>query len=428
MCVSLYISGHPLVLKMPAPVSKRWNVVDYNCDMTFWETMKAKRVCTNINLTQTLTGAGTILSGSVVFKLPSRGWTRTMEDRPSVVLIHPQRFARTRHTKKGPVKFCPTRQSMTTLAPNTVVQAPPTLTWPTTQTPNTLVPEQTLLGGKFDVSALLLGQGSYGVVMAGFQRPDCQPVAINFFSADGDRHMTMLAALREWVKMQECQGHPNILKSKGFFMSAEPFLAAIVMDRADMSLRRFLESNYAACEACMQPNVIIKQMYAGLCYIHSKGVVHRDVKPGNILIAGLSTFEPPTVFMADFGLAASCRTASSDPRMAQTTYYRAPEVWLGGPCDTLGDMWSAVCVLCECVGWRVAESEQFHMSPVFKAADDIGVCNHICHLLGPSPPRWPVKCVRKPVTCFRAAKRWDLRLRNAQRMLFFFVPLPPIRV
>jgi streptogramin lyase len=80
---------------------------------------------------------------------------------------------------------------------------------------------------------------------------------------------------------------------------------------------------------------------------HAKGLVHRDVKPANILVASEPAADPPEhVYLSDFGLT----TLSSDPGggpFSGTADYAAPELVTGGPVDGRTDVYALGCVLYE---------------------------------------------------------------------------------
>lgn len=97
--------------------------------------------------------------------------------------------------------------------------------------------------------------------------------------------------------------------------------------------------------------VFVRLWSSGLKYLHSAGILHRDIKPGNLLVNSNCLLK-----ICDFGLA---RVEEPDPsrHMTQevvTQYYRAPEVLMG--CRHYGsaiDVWSVGCIFAELLGRRI---------------------------------------------------------------------------
>jgi len=100
------------------------------------------------------------------------------------------------------------------------------------------------------------------------------------------------------------------------------------------------------------------QLARGLAHAHRAGVVHRDVKPSNVLVASSTPAsgrrDAPVlpVVLADFGIAASDPTQRPDDRA--TASYQSPEQALGGPIGPASDMYSLGLVLLECLTGRRA--------------------------------------------------------------------------
>ncbi|TBU02120.1 serine/threonine kinase [Hamiltosporidium magnivora] len=113
----------------------------------------------------------------------------------------------------------------------------------------------------------------------------------------------------------------------------------------------------------------------GLFACHSKFILHRDIKPNNILITVTGI-----VKLADFGLSRSISTQSMTPQ-AITRWYRPPELLLGSKLYSFGvDMWSFGCVF----------AELFLRTPYFPGDDDIKQLDTIFKALGtPSEKDWP---------------------------------------
>src|SRR5918911_1283264 len=87
---------------------------------------------------------------------------------------------------------------------------------------------------------------------------------------------------------------------------------------------------------------IVAQVAAGLDALHAAGLVHRDVKPANVLLAG------EHVYLTDFGLS---RLQASDARFTEsgawvgTVDYMSPEHLRGEPCDARSDVYALGCLL-----------------------------------------------------------------------------------
>lgn len=93
---------------------------------------------------------------------------------------------------------------------------------------------------------------------------------------------------------------------------------------------------------------IVGQVADGLAHAHEHGILHRDVKPSNILLTPADF-----VYLVDFGIAH--RTDGSDPGLTATGMtigtwaYLAPERFDAGPVDERSDVYSLACVLAECL-------------------------------------------------------------------------------
>lgn len=112
------------------------------------------------------------------------------------------------------------------------------------------------------------------------------------------------------------------------------------------------------------------QVLRGLKYLHSANVLHRDLKPGNLLVNATTC----QLKICDFGLA---RTSSQlMTEYVVTRWYRAPELLLS--CDNYGtsiDVWSVGCILAEILGRK----------PIFPGTDTLTQLKLIVSVLGTQP-------------------------------------------
>ncbi|XP_044595272.1 eukaryotic translation initiation factor 2-alpha kinase 1-like isoform X2 [Cotesia glomerata] len=120
----------------------------------------------------------------------------------------------------------------------------------------------------------------------------------------------------------------------------------IQMALCEETLRKWLDKRNNANETSPEPiiNEIYKQILMGLQYIHSRGIVHHDIKPGNIFI---STSKKLQIQIGDFGLA--CLSKETDGhKPVGTEMYAAPEQ-LNGSCDSKSDLYSFGIILVELI-------------------------------------------------------------------------------
>ena len=91
---------------------------------------------------------------------------------------------------------------------------------------------------------------------------------------------------------------------------------------------------------------IVAQVAAALDAAHRAGLVHRDVKPSNVLLAAPAPGRPDFALLADFGIAAAAGSGGDDGADG-TVEYLAPERLLGAPADHRADVYALTCVLYE---------------------------------------------------------------------------------
>ncbi len=121
---------------------------------------------------------------------------------------------------------------------------------------------------------------------------------------------------------------------------------------------------------------IATQCAQALDAAHAKGLIHRDVKPANILVAGSPGVED-RFFLSDFGITKRLTSSGAITRTGEflgTIDYIAPEQILGQPVDGRTDVYSLGCVLFECLTGK----------PPFERENDVAI---VYAHLGDAPPR-----------------------------------------
>jgi DNA-binding SARP family transcriptional activator/tRNA A-37 threonylcarbamoyl transferase component Bud32 len=168
--------------------------------------------------------------------------------------------------------------------------------------------------------------------------------------------------------------HPNVIPIyEAGASGGDLFIAMRYVEGTD--LRTLLHESGALEPA--RALAIVRQVAAALDAAHEQGLVHRDVKPGNVLLARQRGSEAGEhVYLSDFGLtkrSASDSGLTGTGQFVGTLDYAAPEQFKGGAPDARTDVYSLGCVLFECLTGR----------PPFTSENDAGLM--YAHLQEPPP-------------------------------------------
>ncbi|BGP25090.1 mitogen activated protein kinase 2 [Rhodotorula toruloides] len=222
-----------------------------------------------------------------------------------------------------------------------------------------------------------LGQGAYGVVCSARNKLTGDQVAIKKVTKVFQKKILTKRALREIKLLHHFRGHKNITCLYDLDLVDPTNFDSIYLyeECMEADLHAIIRSGQPLSDAHFQS--FIYQTLCGLKYIHSAHVLHRDLKPGNLLVNADCELK-----ICDFGLArgfdqdASKADGQQQGFMTEyvaTRWYRAPEIMLSfANYTTAIDIWSVGCVLAELLGGR----------PIFKGKDYIDQLNIVLHFLG----------------------------------------------
>jgi len=198
--------------------------------------------------------------------------------------------------------------------------------------------------GRFEISSVL-GQGAMGVVYLAHDPDIDRPVAIKTIhpeAARGESGAEIEARFLKEAKLAGRLQHPSIVTV--FDVGRDKDLYFIAMEYVDgKPLTRYLGGEELSLAAKV---AIIRQAAEALAHAHERDVVHRDVKPGNILIG-----KDGRVKVTDFGIGKFTSATTSDMtrtgQMIGSPAYMSPEQIRGEKIDGRSDLFSLGVVLYE---------------------------------------------------------------------------------
>ncbi|KAI6219804.1 Non-specific serine/threonine protein kinase [Aphelenchoides fujianensis] len=162
-----------------------------------------------------------------------------------------------------------------------------------------------------------IGQGSFGTV---YKAQYFGPVAVKKLNISNPGP-ELLAAFKNEVTVLKKARHGNVLNFVGVIR--EPEFAIVTQWCQGSSLYRHIHVNEPRVEFDMHTILeICKQVAQGMCYLHSKNVIHRDLKSNNIFLA-----EGTTVKIGDFGLA-TVKTRASEDNIFQNPNPTGSILWM----------------------------------------------------------------------------------------------------
>ncbi|XP_076008000.1 uncharacterized protein LOC143001983 [Genypterus blacodes] len=187
----------------------------------------------------------------------------------------------------------------------------------------------------------LLREGVFGTVFSYSIEGTKENVAVKMLKKWG---LFRKSAEREIHVMQRiCVLDPdecNIVRFIEYFITTQRI--CLVFEMLDMSLFSFINDRHLSL-SLTEIQVVIKQVLVALTAIRSKGIVHQDIRPHNIMLVDHEK-EPFRVKLIDFGNACHYSKMQTG-NLIQAVAYRAPEVSLGLPLTKAVDMWSLGCVM-----------------------------------------------------------------------------------
>mmetsp|Transcript_21929 Transcript_21929/g.36329 ORF Transcript_21929/g.36329 Transcript_21929/m.36329 type:complete len:353 (+) Transcript_21929:170-1228(+) len=265
-------------------------------------------------------------------------------------------------------------------------------------------------GNRFDVDERYqlvkpLGHGAYGVVCAAKDDKSGENLAIKKVVKAFDDPTDAKRTLRE-IRLLSHLNHENVIKLKDIMKpeSREFFDDVyLVVELMDTDLHQIIKSPQPLTDDHCQ--YFLYQILRAIKYIHSAHVLHRDLKPGNLLVNKNCELK-----VCDFGLARVSDPDEDNGDMTQyvvTRWYRAPELILRGEYTKAIDMWSVGCIFAELLGRK----------PLFPGRDYIHQLELITKVLG-SPSDEELKSINGSEKAVRYLQALPKRPKQSLAKMF----------
>uniref|UniRef100_A0A8C7RF54 cyclin-dependent kinase n=1 Tax=Oncorhynchus mykiss TaxID=8022 RepID=A0A8C7RF54_ONCMY len=233
-----------------------------------------------------------------------------------------------------------------------------------------------------------IGEGTYGVVYKAKNKVTGETVALKKIRLDTETEGVPSTAIREISLLKELS-HPNIVKLCDVIHTENKLY--LVFEFLHQDLKKFMDSSVSGISLPLVKSYLF-QLLQGLAFCHSHRVLHRDLKPQNLLINAQGEIK-----LADFGLARAfgvpVRTYTHE---VVTLWYRAPEILLGCKYySTAVDIWSLGCIFAEMVNVSLhVQTFQFFLQitrrALFPGDSEIDQLFRIFRTLGtPDEVAWP---------------------------------------
>ncbi|CAO3590889.1 unnamed protein product [Absidia cylindrospora] len=218
-----------------------------------------------------------------------------------------------------------------------------------------------------------LGEGAYGIVYKAQNRETSEVVALKRIRLDNEEEGVPCTAIREISLLKELKDQ-NIVRLYDVLHKERKLI--LVFEYLNSNLKKFLNSNGGDIDE-LTIKQMMYQLLKGIAFCHEHRVLHRDLKPQNLLINKKGELK-----LGDFGLARAFGIpVRSYSRDVVTLWYRAPDVLMGSKqYSTSIDLWSAGCIFAEMASG----------SPLFPGSSVSDQLQCIFKVLGtPTEETWP---------------------------------------
>jgi mitogen-activated protein kinase 15 len=217
-----------------------------------------------------------------------------------------------------------------------------------------------------------LGKGAYGIVWKVKDKESGDVYALKKIFDAFHNATDAQRTFREIIFLQELADHENIITLMDVLKADNDRDIYLIFEFMESDLHAVIRANILED---IHKRYIIYQLLKAFKYMHSANVIHRDMKPSNLLLNSECLLK-----VADFGLARLMDAPKEDGTKTQvltdyvaTRWYRAPEILLGSNSYTKAvDLWSIGCILGELLGNKAMFPGTSTMNQIDKILDVLG--------------------------------------------------------
>ncbi len=212
---------------------------------------------------------------------------------------------------------------------------------------------RTIGGGKYILDSVI-GTGAIGIVFKASHKDLGRTVAIKVLNPRYRDDPDLLAVFRTEARAASQLEHPNVARVYDYGQETDGLVYIVMEYLSGYTLGSVLDAR-RKLTAARSVDVMI-QVCAGLSAAHDRDIVHRDVKPDNIVLVPAQDDEGrpvEIVKVCDFGIAALGTTRTDEGHAAGTPEYMAPEQTTGSRVTPSADVYACGCALYEMLTGQV---------------------------------------------------------------------------
>ncbi|KAF8754813.1 hypothetical protein HU200_011429 [Digitaria exilis] len=215
-----------------------------------------------------------------------------------------------------------------------------------------------------------IGEGAFGTVCKARDRRTGEVVAIK--SAVGNGPGGAEALLREAALLAACAANPAVVKLREVARGSEAADLHLVLEYMGMSLHDIVSERRRRGLPLTESETrrVMEQLLTGVGTMHAQGIMHFDLKPGNVLVGD----EDRRLRICDFGLAKSVAALPLEGEPEGTPGYIAPEMLLREKdCGAPADVWALGCIMAEIVNGQSLFAEDDLYQQLASIVDLLGI-------------------------------------------------------